>query len=86
MSRMGAWTALKTAACWSDRVLSALRNLVHYVVNYVFEGRRPGDPEGGSRCEKPAVGLGADHRRAHSPQHPPTTPINNVPLKATLGH
>lgn len=45
--------ALKTAARRSTRVVIALRNLVHYIVNYVFEGRRPGDPEGGSRCEKP---------------------------------
>lgn len=86
MSRMGAWAALKAAACRSDRVLSALRNLVHYVVNYVFEGRRPGDPEGGSRCEKPALRHGADQRRARSPKHSATTPINVAPLKATLGH
>lgn len=46
MSCMDARIALKTAARWSDRVVSALRNHVHYIVNYVFEGRRPGDPRG----------------------------------------
>lgn len=49
--------ALKTAACLSDRVVSALRNHVHYIVNYVFEGHRPQDPRG-------EVDLGANHRRA----------------------
>lgn len=49
MSRMGAGAALKTAARPSGRVVSALRNLVHYVVNYVFEGLGPGGPCGMSR-------------------------------------
>lgn len=46
MSRTGAGAALKTAAGWSDQVVSALRNHVHYVVNYVFEGRGPRGPMG----------------------------------------
>lgn len=89
MSRTSAGTALKTAACcWSDRVVSALRNHVHYIVNYVFGGRGARGPEGRSGCEMPVGRLGADHRRAHSPdsEHPPTTAINVEPLKATLGH
>lgn len=44
MSCTSASAALKTAAgCRSDRVLSALRNHVHYTMNYVFEGCGPGD-------------------------------------------
>lgn len=46
MSCTGVGTTLKTEACWSYRVVSALRNHVHYIMNYVFEGRRPGDPRG----------------------------------------
>ena len=38
----GAGTAFKTAASWNDQMVSALRNHVHYVVNYAFEGHRPG--------------------------------------------
>lgn len=46
MSCMGTGSALKTAAGSSERVVSALRNHIHYVVNYVFEGRRPRDLRG----------------------------------------
>lgn len=81
---MGAGAAFKTAAGRSGRVVSALRHHVHYVVNYVFEGHRAGDPRGDVvvRC------LWEDHRKAHNPdsKYPPTTSINGVPLKATLRH
>ena len=65
MSCMGAGAALKTAVYWSDRVVSALRNHVHYVVNYIFEGRRPGDLRG-EVVEMPVGRLGADHRSSQS--------------------
>lgn len=35
-----AWSALKTVAGCSDRVVSALRDHVHYMLNYVLEGAR----------------------------------------------
>lgn len=66
MSCTGAGTALKTASCWSDRLVSALRNHVHYIVNYVFEGRRPRDPRGEVDVRCLWVDLGAHHRRAQS--------------------
>lgn len=47
MSITSAWTALKTAVCCgSDQVVSALRDLVHYILNYIFKGRRPRHPRG----------------------------------------
>lgn len=53
-----AWSALKTAAGWSDRVVSALRDHVHYILNYVLEGGAgPQDP----RVEVVLRCLWADH-------------------------
>lgn len=47
MSLSSPGTDLKTAGHWSDLgTVSALRNHVHYIVNYVFEGRRPQGPPG----------------------------------------
>lgn len=81
MSHNAAGTALKTSAC--SMTVSALRNHVHYVLNYVFEGCRPGDPRGevvdGGRLQK------LEHRRAHSPHNPTTAPIMDAPLKPTPG-
>lgn len=52
MSCTGAGTAFKTAACWNDWMVSALRNHVHYVVNYVFEGHRQGADQAQTRGER----------------------------------
>lgn len=56
-------------------------------MNYVFEGCRPGDPEG-EVVVGCLGGLKADHRRADSPDkiHPATSPIKDLPLNPTLGH
>lgn len=56
MSCVTTGTALKTVACLSDRVVSALKNHVHYIMNYVFEGHRPQNSRG-------EVDLGVNHRR-----------------------
>lgn len=52
MSRGAAGAALKAADGPSDQVVSALRNPVHYSVNYVVEGQGPQDlwGEGSFRC------------------------------------
>lgn len=73
--------ALKITAGWSDRVVSALWNQVHYVVNYVFEGRTLQDPAAGGwwgwlwdACGQ-TWGRSKEELPVSPQKHPPTTPI-----------
>lgn len=68
--------------------VSALRNHVHYVVNYVFEGHRPRDLRGEVvvRCLWVDLGQIIGELTGQTPNMHQQTPINDMPLKATLGH
>lgn len=69
--------ALKAAEGPSAQVVSALRNPIHYSVNYVFEGPGPKDQWGEGGFSVPIAG----ERNLHQ-----GLTLMTLPLKATLGH